>query len=102
MTARAMRLACGLDVLTAAGVAHADEPVTAPPPPSWVANRPKVPDADSKVEGGFPDAIPAIAYDTNTGLGLGAIGHYTLTGFRGRTRSSPTHPIATASTRRCT
>ena len=78
--ARAMRLAAALAVLTASGVAHADD-LTAPPPP-WVANRPKVPDADSKVEGGFPDAIPAIAYDTNTGLGLGAIGHYTLTGSR--------------------
>jgi outer membrane protein assembly factor BamA len=64
---------------TAADVADADE---APPPPSWAADRAKVPDADSKVEGGFLDAIPLLGYDSNTGFGFGAGGHYTLTGSR--------------------
>jgi Omp85 superfamily domain len=79
--ARAMRLAAALVVLTAAGVVRADD-VTPPPPPSWAADRAKVPDVDRKVEGGFPDALPLVGYDTNTGLGLGVGGHYTLTGSR--------------------
>jgi hypothetical protein len=54
----------------------------APPPPAWAADRVKVPDPGKKVEGGFPDALPLIAYDTNLGLELGVGGHYTWTGSR--------------------
>src|ERR1700723_1188085 len=53
-----------------------------PSPPVWAAGRATVPDAESKVAGGFPDVLPLVAYDTNTGLGLGVGGHYTLTGSR--------------------
>src|SRR5271165_6869755 len=74
-----MRLAATLVLLTAADAAYADD---APPPPAWAADRAKVPDADRKVEGGFLDALPLVGYDTNTGLGLGLGGHYTLTGSR--------------------
>jgi hypothetical protein len=81
MTAHATRLAAALVVLTAGGVARADDP-TPPPPPSWAAGLAEVPDARSKVEGGFPDALPLVGYDTNTGLGLGVGGHYTFTGSR--------------------
>jgi outer membrane protein assembly factor BamA len=52
------------------------------PLPPWAEGRTKVPDADRKVEGGFPDALPLLGYDTNLGLGLGVGGHYTLTGAR--------------------
>jgi outer membrane protein assembly factor BamA len=80
--ARVMRLAAALVVLTATGVARADDPSPPPPPPSWAADRAPVPDLATKVEGGFPDALPLLGYDSNTGVGLGAGGHYTLTGSR--------------------
>jgi outer membrane protein assembly factor BamA len=77
-----------LGLLAAARVAGAadagaqDASALAPLPPPWASSRTKVPDVESKVEGGFPDALPLVAYDTNTGLGLGIGGHYTLTGSR--------------------
>jgi outer membrane protein assembly factor BamA len=52
------------------------------PPPAWAGGRAKVPDADSKVEGAFPDGLPLVGYDTNLGLGLGVGAHYTITGSR--------------------
>jgi len=75
---RCARIAA-LIVLTAASAAHADDAV---PPPTWALNRTRVPDVGSKVEGGFPDALPLVAYDTNVGFGLGLGGHYTITGSR--------------------
>jgi hypothetical protein len=51
-------------------------------PPPWAAGRARIPDADAKVEGAFPDALPLVGYDTNLGLGLGAGAHYTITGAR--------------------
>lgn len=71
-----MRVTTALLVCTVARIAQGDG---APPPP-WAADRSKVPDAESKVDGGFPDALPLIGYDSNTGIGLGVGGHYTLTG----------------------
>ena len=65
-------------VLVTARAAHAETPSA----PAWAADRTRVPDADSKVEGGFPDGLPLVGYDSNIGLGLGAGGHYTLTGSR--------------------
>ncbi len=62
-----------------AGARAAD---VAPPPPSWAAGRPQVPDLPSKTEGGFFDAVPEGAYDPNTGFGLGVGGHYTFDGSR--------------------
>jgi outer membrane protein assembly factor BamA len=56
--------------------------VTPPPPPSWAAGRPPVPDLDAKQEGWFPDLIPEFAYDPNLGLGLGVGGHLTFDGDR--------------------
>lgn len=79
--ARVMRLATAVVVLTATSAARADAPAP-PPPPAWAADRATVPDLATKVEGGFPDVLPLVAYDTNTGLGLGVGGHYTLTGSR--------------------
>jgi len=79
--ARDMRLAAALVVLTATGVARADEPWP-PPPPPWVADRAAVPDLATKAEGGFPDGLPLVGYDTNTGAGLGVGAHYTITGSR--------------------
>ena len=74
-------LALAVAVLTATRTTWADgEP--SPPPPAWAASRARVPDLESKVEGGFPDALPLVAYDTNLGLELGVGGHYTLTGSR--------------------
>jgi outer membrane protein assembly factor BamA len=67
-----------LAVSLAAGAAHADPA----PLPAWAADRSKVPEADRKVEGGFPDGLPLVGYDTNLGLGLGVGAHYTLTGAR--------------------
>jgi len=65
-------------VLAGAGRAHAD----GAPLPDWAADRTKVADASSKVEGGFADGLPLVGYDTNLGLGLGVGAHYTLTGSR--------------------
>ena len=76
---RATRLAAALVALAVVGTAHADEP---PPPPNWAANRTKVPDAATKVDGAFPDALPLIGYDTNLGFGLGVGAHYTINGSR--------------------
>jgi outer membrane protein assembly factor BamA len=67
--------------VAAAAAQEAPSPAP-PPPPAWASSRAKVPDAAAKVEGGFPDALPLIAYDTNLGLGLGVGGHYTYTGSR--------------------
>jgi hypothetical protein len=78
--ARFARLAIALVVLTSSRGSGADEP-KAPPPPSWAAER-KVSDAQDKTEGGFPDALPLVGFDTNTGTGLGVGGHYTATGAR--------------------
>jgi outer membrane protein assembly factor BamA len=72
-----MRFAAVLGILAAAGPAYADD---APLPPAWAANRTRMPDAPSKVEGGFPDALPLVGYDSNVGLGVGLGAHYTLTG----------------------
>jgi len=41
-----------------------------------------MPDLEHKVSGSFPDALPLIAYDTNTGLGAGVGAHLTLNGDR--------------------
>lgn len=41
-----------------------------------------MPDAAGKVEGGFPDALPIVAFDPTTGYGGGVGAHYTLTGSR--------------------
>jgi outer membrane protein assembly factor BamA len=54
----------------------------APSVPAWAADRTKLPDPAGKVEGGFVDGLPLVAYDTNLGFGLGVGGHYTLTGSR--------------------
>lgn len=54
----------------------------ASPAPDWVGGRSRVPDPETKVEGGFPDILPLIGYDTNLGLGLGVGAHYTRTGSR--------------------
>jgi outer membrane protein assembly factor BamA len=51
-----------------------------PPPPAWLDGRAPVSDADGKIEGGFADALPLVAYDPNTGLGGGIGAHYTMTG----------------------
>jgi len=51
-------------------------------PPSWMASQAKTPDVDHKVEGAFPDALPLIGFDTNTGLGLGVGAHLTINGSR--------------------
>jgi hypothetical protein len=82
-------LRCGvLALLGAACASHAtraaaqESPPPAPRPPAWVSSHAKVPDAQSKVDGGFPDALPLVAYNTNDGLGLGAGGHYTFNGSR--------------------
>jgi outer membrane protein assembly factor BamA len=64
-----------------ARVAHAD-PASEPQAPSWLAGTPRTPDLEHKVEGIFPDALPLIAYDPNTGLGLGVGGHLTIDGPR--------------------
>jgi hypothetical protein len=69
-------------VAHAAGAAAQDASSPTPPPPGWASSRAKVPDAGDKVEGGFPDALPLIGYDTNLGLELGVGGHYTVTGSR--------------------
>ena len=61
------------------GGAYLDE---TPRPPTWAASRAKAPDAESKVEGGFPDGLPLVAYETNTGLGDGLGAHYTIPGAR--------------------
>ncbi len=74
-----LRLAAALAALALAGTARAEGE---PAPPPWAADRAKVPDADSKVDGGFPDALPLVGYDTNLGLGLGVGAHLTLTGSR--------------------
>jgi outer membrane protein assembly factor BamA len=66
-------------ILTVTGSARADGDGRLP---AWAANRERVENADRKVEGGFPDALPLVAYDTNTGLGFGVGGHYTFDGSR--------------------
>jgi outer membrane protein assembly factor BamA len=81
MMARVMRFAAALAVLTATAVARGADPEP-PPPTGFVADRVTVPDLATKVEGGFPDALPLVGYDTNTGVGFGVGGHYTLTGSR--------------------
>jgi outer membrane protein assembly factor BamA len=50
--------------------------------PDWIEGRTKVPSVDTKVEGGFPDALPLVGYDPNLGFGFGVGGHYTITGSR--------------------
>ena len=77
-------LRAGAGILAALMVAVAADPAHAdpPPPPAWAADCAKVPDAATKTEGGFPDALPLLGYDTNVGFGLGVGGHYTLTGSR--------------------
>jgi outer membrane protein assembly factor BamA len=79
-----MRLAAASLVLFIAATAHAEDgaPLPTPPAPAWAADRAKVPDAATKVDGGFPDALPLIGYDTNLGLEVGAGAHYTIDGSR--------------------
>jgi hypothetical protein len=77
--ASVVRGKCVLVVVAWASFANA-EPT--PKLPSWLEGVPKTPDLEHKVEGTFPDALPLVAYDTNTGLGLGVGGHLTFDGPR--------------------
>lgn len=56
---------------------RADEPRGLP---SFMANKPRMDDADRKEEGSFLSGVPALGYDTNTGFGAGAGGFYTIDG----------------------
>jgi hypothetical protein len=53
--------------------------------PSFMRDKPRLSDADTKEEGSFPTGIPAFGVDPSTGIGLGAIGYFTMDG----PRSSP-------------
>lgn len=79
-----MRLPCLLLllllVLASARSASAAETAARP---TWMAARAPMPDLAHKTDGSFPDALPLIAYDTNTGLGLGVGAHLTVNGHEG-------------------
>jgi len=60
-----------------ASAAHADGDV-----PSFARFKPRVADVENKEEGNFVTGLPLIGYDTNTGLGLGLGGFYTMDGKR--------------------
>lgn len=74
-----MRSVVLVALLALAPVARA---AAAPPPPAWARSIAKTPDVERKVEGAFPDALPLVGYDTNTGLGLGVGAHLTFDGKR--------------------
>lgn len=56
---------------------HADDD-----PPSFARFKPRVEDVEHKEEGSFVSGLPLVGYDTNTGLGLGVGGYYTMDGKR--------------------
>jgi outer membrane protein assembly factor BamA len=59
------------------GLARADGEV-----PSFARFKPTVADVEHKDDGSFFSGLPLVGYDTNTGLGLGLGGYYTMNGAR--------------------
>jgi outer membrane protein assembly factor BamA len=89
MTRRALAAGAALLAGVFASRARADpSPPPAPPsvpalpPPAFAAEKPLMVDLDQKREGGFPTVVPIVAYDTNTGLGLGVAAFYFINGAR--------------------
>lgn len=72
-----MRKLVGLAITLMEGLAHADGDV-----PSFARFKPVVADVEHKEEGSFFSGLPLVGYDTNTGLGLGLGGYYTMNGKR--------------------
>jgi Omp85 superfamily domain len=77
-----LTLPCLAAALALAPAARADDGAG---PPSFMRDKPRIPDADTKKEGVFGTGIPAFTIDPDTGVGLGAVGYLTLDG----PRSSP-------------
>ena len=72
-------MAVAASLLLASGSARADDDTKVP---SFARYKPVVDDLEHKEEGNFFSGLPLVGYDSNTGLGLGLGGYFTMDGKR--------------------